>query len=89
MEASMHGPFDKSPVGQSNIYQNWSMKLVLALPLLIVIALVGFVISHPGAVKWVADGVQAEFVGTDSLSGPAPSKRVAQPTNQARNVSAH
>ena len=29
----MHGPFDRFPKGELNIYQNWSMKLV-ALPLL-------------------------------------------------------
>ena len=33
MEASMHGPFDKTPKAEQNIYQNWSMKL-FALPLL-------------------------------------------------------
>jgi hypothetical protein len=85
MEASMHGPFDKSPKGEQNIYQNWSMKL-FALPLLLAIALIGFVISHPDVAKWVADGVQAEFGGTD-LS-PASPTRIAQPSNQVRAVTA-
>jgi hypothetical protein len=75
MEASMHGPFDKTPKGEPNIYQNWSMKL-FALPLLLAIALIGYVVSHPGIVKWVADGVQAEFVGTE-LPEVAPPKRLA------------
>ena len=72
----MHGPFDKSPEGEPNIYRSWSMKL-FALPLLLVIALIGYIVSHPEVGKWVADGVQAEFVGTGQLPGatvtiPAP-----------------
>lgn len=58
----MHGPFDKSPKGEPNIYQSWSMKL-LALPLLLAIALIGYVVSHPDIARWVADGVQAGFAG--------------------------
>ncbi len=78
MEASMHGPFDKSPRGEQNIYQSWSMKL-FALPLLLAIALIGYVVSHPDVAKWVADGVQAEFVGTD-LPDLVPPTRIAQPS---------
>lgn len=62
-EESMHGPFDKSPNGEPNIYQNWRMKLV-ALPLLLAIALIGYVISHPDVGRRVADGVQTGFAGT-------------------------
>src|SRR5262249_44856155 len=85
MEASMHGPFDKSSKGEPNIYQSWSIKLV-ALPLLLAIALIGYVVSHPHVVRWVADGVQAELadigIGPD---GVLP-KRGAQPSNQARAI---
>jgi len=81
----MHGPFDKSPEGEPNIYRNWSMKL-LALPLLLVIALIGYLVSHPEVGKWVADGVQAEFVGTDMVPNLAPPTRVAQPSNQVRTA---
>jgi hypothetical protein len=56
----MHGPLEKSKGGEPNIYQNWNMKL-LALPLLLAIALIGFAVTHPNVGKWVADGVQAEF----------------------------
>ena len=84
----MQGPFEKSPKGEPNIYQNWSMKL-FALPLLLAIALIGYVISHPDVAKWVADGVQAEFVGTDIVPDLAPPTRVAQPTEQIRTVRAH
>ena len=83
----MHGPFDKSPKNQPNIYQNWSMKL-FALPLLFAIALIGYVVSHPGVVKRVVDGVQAEFAGTDTAPNLASSTRVGQPNNQARPVTA-
>ena len=79
----MHGPFDKSPKGEQNIYQNWSMKL-FALPLLVAIALIGYVVSHPGVAKWVADGVQAEVAST--APDPASPTRIAQPSNQVRTV---
>jgi len=81
----MHGPFDKSPKGEPNIYQSWSMKLV-ALPLLLAIALIGFVVSHPNTVRWVADSVQAEFADTDT--GSTLPERAAQPSNQVRPITA-
>ena len=84
----MQGPFEKSPKGEPNIYQNWSMKL-FALPLLLAIALIGYVVSHPDVAKWVADGIQAEFVGTDIVPDLAPPTRVARPTEQMRTVRAH
>jgi hypothetical protein len=87
MEASMHGPFDKSPKGEQNIYQNWSMKL-FALPLLLLIALIGYAVSHPDVAKWVAEGVQAEFAGTDVTQDLASPTRIAQPSNQVRTVTA-
>jgi hypothetical protein len=88
MEASMHGPFDKSPEGEPNIYRSWSMKL-FALPLLLVIALIGYIVSHPEVGKWVADGIQAEFVGTNTVPNLAPPKRVAEPTNPGHTAGAH
>ena len=83
----MHGPFDKSPKGEQNIYQNWSMKL-FALPLLLVIALIGYIVSHPDVAKWVADGVGAEFTGTAVAPESAPPTQIAQPGNRARAVTA-
>jgi hypothetical protein len=56
----MHGPFDKSPDGEPNIYRNWRMKLV-AVPLLLAIALIGYVVSHPDVGRRVADGMHAGF----------------------------
>lgn len=83
----MHGPFDKTPKAEQNIYQNWSMKL-FALPLLFAIALIGYVVSHPGIAKWVADGVQGEFASTDSVLDLESPTRIAQPHNQVRTITA-
>lgn len=83
----MHGPFDKSPKGEQNIYQAWSMKL-FALPLLLAIALIGYAVSHPDIAKWVAEGVQAEFAGTDAAQDQASPTRIAQPSDQVRTVTA-
>ncbi len=81
----MHGPFDKSPEGEPNIYRSFNMKLV-ALPLLLAIALIGYVVSHPGVMKWVADGVQAEFIGMDVGPEGTLRKRVAQPSDRAQTT---
>jgi hypothetical protein len=83
MEASMHGSFDQPREGKS-AYRNWNMKLI-ALPILGVVALIAFVISHPNASKWISDAAQAEFVGTDL----APPTLVAQPANEIRTVKAY
>lgn len=84
----MHGPFDKPSKRALNIYQNWSMKLV-ALPLLLAIALIGYVVSHPDVAKWVADGVQAEFSGADVVPDFASPTRIAEPRNHTRAAAAH
>jgi hypothetical protein len=88
MEASMHGSLDKSPQADQSIYRNWNIKLI-ALPVLLVIALIGYAVSHPGISRWVSDAVQAEFVGTDLVPDMAPPTRVAQPSNQILTVLAH
>ena len=84
----MHGPFEKAPRGEPNIYRSWSIRL-FALPVLLVIALIGYLVSHPQIASWVADGVQAEFVGTDMVPDLAPPTRMAQPANQVRTVRVH
>lgn len=83
----MHGPFEKARKGEPNIYQSWSMKLV-ALPLLLLIALIGYIVSHPEVAKWVVDGVGAEFAGSAVAPGPASPTQIAQPSNQARAITA-
>jgi hypothetical protein len=92
MEASMHGSLDNQPNDSKkdvkSVYRAWDIKLV-ALPILIVIALIGMAITHPSASKWVSDAVQAEFIGTDFVPDLAPPTRVVQPTNEIRTVKAY
>jgi hypothetical protein len=92
MEASMHGSFDKQPQDGRSVYRSFSIKLV-ALPVLIIVALIAMAVSHPSATKWISDAVQAEFfgtefVGTDIVPDAAPPTQLAQPTNQIRTVHA-
>ena len=84
----MHGSIDKSPQADQSIYRSWNIKLI-ALPVLLVIALIGYAVSHPDASRWISEAVQAEFVGTDLVPDLAPSKQLAQPTNQIQTVLAH
>jgi hypothetical protein len=88
----MHGSIDKPPQDEQNNYRSFSIKLV-ALPVLLVIALIGMLVSHPSASKWISDAAQAEFasefIGTDVVPDLAPPTRVAQPSNEIRTVRAH
>jgi hypothetical protein len=89
----MDGPRDKRRQDEQNNHQSFSIKLV-ALLALAIIALIGMVVSHPAAIQWVSDAVQAEFVGpydvgTDLVPTVAPPVQVAQPTNGSRTVSAY
>ncbi|WP_454620138.1 hypothetical protein [Bradyrhizobium cenepequi] len=86
----MHDSFGQPPDDDQNVYQNWSIKLI-ALPLLIVIALIGMVVSHPSAVRWVSDTAQAEpvgpdFVGPDIVPDARPPTRLAQPASRIRTL---
>ena len=84
----MPGSLEKQPRDSKSVYRNWDIKL-FALPILLVVALIGFAISHPGASKWISDAAQAEFIGTDLVPDIAPPTRVAQPTNEIRTVKAY
>ena len=84
----MQGSFDNQPRDDQSTDQGWSIKLV-ALPLLVVVALIGMVLSHPAAIRWISDAAQAEFVGTDMVPDLAPPTRTAQPTNEVRSVKAY
>ena len=81
----MQDPVEKQPRDSRSAYRNWDMKL-LALPVLLAAALIGFVVSHPGISKWVADAAQAEFAGTGFVPDLAPPTRVAAPKNEIRTV---
>lgn len=84
----MHGSFDNQPRGSRSAYRNWDMKLI-ALPILGAVALIAFVVSHPGASKWISDAAQAEFVNMDFAPEQASPTRVAQPGNEIRTVKAY
>jgi hypothetical protein len=86
METSMQDPVEKPPRNGEHVY--WDIKL-LAVPLLLGTALIGFVISHPGASKWISDAAQAEFVGTDFVPNLVPATRLAEPKNPVRTVKAN
>ena len=88
----MHGSFDKQPHDEQSNYRSFSIKLV-ALPVLLVIALIGMLVSHPSASKWISDAGEAEFasqfIGTDLVPGLDPPMRIAQPRNEIQIVRAH
>jgi hypothetical protein len=89
----MHGSFDKEPQDEQVNYQSFSIKLA-ALPVLVIIALIGMLVSHPAAVKWISDAAQAEFVGSEfGGNDPAPdvarAAQMAQPSNETRTVRAY
>ena len=84
----MHGSFDEQRRKGKSAYRNWNMKLI-ALPILGVVALIAFAISHPEAPKWISDAAQAEYVGTDLVPDLVPPTQLAQPDNQIRTVRAY
>ena len=55
---------------------------LFAIPVLLLTALIGFVVSHPAASSWILQEVQAEFAGT----GGAPD--TTQATKQAKEFRA-
>lgn len=81
----MHGSLDRPPRDDQSSHRGWDLKLV-ALPVLVVIALIGLAVSHPSASRWISEAVQAEFVGTDFVPDLAPPTRLAQPSNEIRTV---
>ncbi|MGH6641605.1 MAG: hypothetical protein ACRED3_02800 [Bradyrhizobium sp.] len=81
----MQGPDERRPRDSRSVYRNWDVKL-FALPVFLATALIGFVVSHPGVSRWVAEAVQAEFVDTDFVPDLAPPTRLAGPKNEIRTV---
>ncbi|WGR93054.1 hypothetical protein MTX26_24495 [Bradyrhizobium sp. ISRA443] len=89
----MRGSFDKRQQDAQSNYQSFSIKLV-AVPMLVVVALIGMVVSHSAAVKWISDAAQAEFVGSDAVGADtattiASPAHMAQPSKEIRTVEAH
>ena len=84
----MHTPSEKQSRDSRSVYRSWDIKL-FALPVLLAVALIGFVVSHPGVSNWISDAAQAEFVGTDFVPNLAPPTRLAEPKNEIRTVQAY
>jgi hypothetical protein len=84
----MHGSLDRRPRDDQGSDRGWNIKLV-ALPILAVIALIGLVVSHPSASRWISEAAQAEFVGVDFVPDLAPAARFAQPANAIRTVKSY
>jgi hypothetical protein len=87
MEASMQGLFDKSGETVSRFYRRWGTG-VFALPVLVIIALVGLVIPRPVPSNWISDAVKAEFAGT-KLGPEAAAARPSKAATEIRTVKAY
>jgi hypothetical protein len=87
MEASMHGTFDKSGESNNRIGRGWGIGF-FAIPVLLVIALIGLAVTHPSVSSWISEAAQAEFASTDLLRDVAPSQ-LAQPGPVTRTVKAY
>ena len=83
----MHGSLDKSGKNENGIYQRWGLGF-LALPALLVMALVALAIVQPAASNWISETVQAEFAGISVMPEAAPNQ-LARPALEIRTVRAY
>jgi hypothetical protein len=74
----MHGRFEKPGRNESNLYRSFGLGF-LALPIVIVIALLALAVIQPSASNWISEAVQAEFVGDPSLLPGQSPTQLAQP----------
>jgi hypothetical protein len=81
VETSMQGLLDKSGEAVSRIYRRWGTG-VFALPVLVVIALVGLAMLRPVPSNWISDAVKAEFTGASF----GPETAAAQPSKAATEI---
>jgi hypothetical protein len=78
----MQGLLDKSGEAVSRIYRRWGTG-VFALPVLVVIALVGLAaMPRPVPSNWISDAVKAEFTGASF----GPETAAAQPSKAATEI---
>ncbi len=78
----MHGTFDRLDKNDNRIHQSWSAGF-FAVPVLLVLALIGLAVFQPAASVWISDAVQAEFTGTNMAPQVAPTQ-LAQPAGETR-----
>ncbi len=69
----MQGLLDKSGETINRIYQSWGIG-VFALPVLLVIALVGLAMTPRGAPNWISQATEAEFAGANYRQEAAPAQ---------------
>ena len=81
----MHGLPEKPGKAEHNIYGSWGVRL-LAIPVLLLTALIGFVVSHPAASDRFSRAVQAEFNGTERAPDTT---QTAKPAEEFRSVKVH
>ena len=81
VEASMQGLFDKPRETINRIYQRWGIG-IFALPVLLVIALIGLAMTPGTASNWISQATEAEFAGANYRLEAAP----AQPANPAIEI---
>jgi hypothetical protein len=83
----MHGMFRKSGETVKHIYRSWGIG-VFALPVLVVIALVGMVVAHSDTSNWMSEAVQAGFAGSNASPAGAP-RQLAQPAMEIHSSRAN
>ena len=66
------------------IYHNWGIG-IFALPVLVVIALVGLTMTHLDASHWIPEAAQTEYTGASYRPETAP-KQLALPAGKVSAV---
>jgi hypothetical protein len=87
METSMHGSLDRSGQADGNVRRGWRIAF-FALPVLILVALVGLAVTHPGVAGWISEAMQAEFTAANGGADFAPTQ-LARPAGEPRTVGAN
>jgi hypothetical protein len=80
----MHGSLNKAGETGNRVYRRWGVG-VFAVPVFVVIALIGLALVQPAASNWISAAVQAEFAGS-SLPQETTSTLVAQPAMTVQAV---
>jgi hypothetical protein len=80
----MHGSFDRIGRNHHRIPSGWSIGF-FALPVALLVTLVGLAMFQPSASIWISDAVQAEFTGTNPVREPAPTQ-LARPAGHVQTV---
>ena len=83
----MHGTFDRSRKSYNRIDRGSGIEF-MALPALLVIAVIALAMIQPGMPSWISEAVQAEFVNPDLLRDITPTQ-LAQPGMVTRTVKAY